>query len=63
VPASSGPLSVKICNFHGSPTPAVNAAATFLLVTTTAAIVLGYVLYRRATRGQRTAGVFEFANV
>ena len=35
VPASSGPLSVKIYNFHRSPTLAVNAAATFLLVTTT----------------------------
>lgn len=50
-------------DLHGSPTPAVNAAVTFLLVTTTVAIVLGYFLYRRATRGQRTAGVFEFANV
>jgi hypothetical protein len=63
VPASSGPLSVKIYNFHSSPTPALNADATFLLVTTTVAIVLGYFLYRRATRGQRTAGVCEFANV
>jgi hypothetical protein len=44
VAASSGPLSVKICNFHGSPTLAVNAATTFLLVTTTVAIVLGYFL-------------------
>jgi ABC-type spermidine/putrescine transport system permease subunit II len=34
-PASSGLLSVKIYNFHRSPTLAVNAAATFLLVTTT----------------------------
>ena len=34
----------------------------FLLVTTTVAIVLGYFLYRRAARGQRTAGVSEFAN-
>jgi spermidine/putrescine transport system permease protein len=47
----------------GSPTPAVNAAATLLLVTTTVAIVLGYFLCRRAARAQRTAGVFEFANV
>jgi spermidine/putrescine transport system permease protein len=63
-PATSEPLSVKIYNFtRAEPTPAVNAAATFLLVTTTMAIVLGYFLYRRATRGQRTGGVSEFANV
>jgi spermidine/putrescine transport system permease protein len=63
-PATSEPLSVKIYNFtRAEPTPAVNAAATFLLVTTTMAIVLGYFLYRRATRGQRTAGMSEFANV
>jgi len=63
-PATSEPLSVKIYNFtRAEPTPAVNAAATFLLVTTTMAIVLGYFLYRRATKGQRTGGVSEFANV
>jgi spermidine/putrescine transport system permease protein len=62
-PATSEPLSVKIYNFtRAEPTPAVNAAATFLLVTTTMAIVLGFFLYRRATRGQRTGGVSEFAN-
>ena len=63
-PATSEPLSVKIYNFsRAEPTPAVNAAATFLLVTTTLAIVIGYFAYRRATRGQRTGGVSDFANV
>ena len=63
-PATSEPLSVKIYNFtRAEPTPAVNAAATFLLLTTTFAIVLGYFAYRRATRGQRTGGVSDFANV
>jgi spermidine/putrescine transport system permease protein len=63
-PASSEPLSVKIYNFsRAEPTPAVNAAATFLLVTTTLAIVIGYLAYRHVTRGQRTGGVSEFANV
>jgi spermidine/putrescine transport system permease protein len=63
-PATSEPLSVKIYNFsRAEPTPAVNAAATFLLVTTTLAILIGYLAYRRATKGQRTAGVSEFANV
>ena len=62
--ATSEPLSVKIYNFsRAEPTPAVNAAATFLLVTTTLAIVIGYLAYRRATRGQRTGGVSDFANV
>lgn len=63
-PASSEPLSVKIYNFtRAEPTPAVNAAATFLLVTTTIAIALGYLAYRHATKGQRAGGVSEFANV
>jgi spermidine/putrescine transport system permease protein len=63
-PATSEPLSVKIYNFsRAEPTPAVNAAATFLLVTTTLAILIGYLAYRRATKGQRTGGVSEFANV
>jgi spermidine/putrescine transport system permease protein len=59
--ASSEPLSVKIYNFHGSPTPAVNAAASSSwsrpqwLVTTTVAIVLGYFLYgaRQGANGRR----------
>lgn len=63
-PATSEPLSVKIYNFaRAEPTPAVNAAATFLLVTTTIAVVLGYLAYRHATKGQRTGGVSDFANV
>jgi spermidine/putrescine transport system permease protein len=63
-PATSEPLSVKIYNFtRAEPTPAVNAAATFLLVTTTLAIVIGYLAYRHVTRGQRTGGLSEFANV
>jgi spermidine/putrescine transport system permease protein len=62
--ATSEPLSVKIYNFtRAEPTPAVNAAATFLLVTTTLAIVIGYLAYRHVTKGQRTGGVSEFANV
>lgn len=63
-PATSEPLSVKIYNFsRAEPTPAVNAAATILLVTTTLAIVIGYLAYRHVTKGQRTGGVSEFANV
>jgi hypothetical protein len=33
------------------------------VVTTTIAVVFGYLAYRHATRGQRTGGVSEFANV
>lgn len=47
------PLSVKIYNFsRGTLTPAINAAATFLLFSTLAVAVVGVFLYRRLTRGQ-----------
>ncbi|HEX9121785.1 MAG TPA: ABC transporter permease [Actinomycetota bacterium] len=53
-PASSEPLSVKIyAAARASPTPAVNAAATVLLGTTLFAALLGLLVYRIATRGQR----------
>jgi spermidine/putrescine transport system permease protein len=56
--ASSEPLSVKIYNFsRGSPTPAVNAAATFLLFATTLVVILGYLGYRYTQRGERREGV------
>jgi spermidine/putrescine transport system permease protein len=52
--ASTEPLSVKIYNFsRGTLTPAVNAAATFLLLSTLVIALLGVFLYRRITRGQR----------
>jgi spermidine/putrescine transport system permease protein len=61
-PATSEPLSVKIYNFsRSSPTPAVNAAATFLLVTTTLVVVIGFLAYRYSTRGQRRDDVARFA--
>jgi spermidine/putrescine transport system permease protein len=57
-PASSEPLSVKIYNFsRGSPTPAINAAATFLLFATTLVVILGYLGYRYTQRGERREGV------
>lgn len=50
-PASSEPLSVKIYSAaRSSPTPAVNAAATVMLVTTLGAIALAWLLYRRITK-------------
>jgi spermidine/putrescine transport system permease protein len=53
-PASTEPLSVKIYSAaRSSPTPAVNAAATFLLVSTLIAVVAGIIVFRMITRGQR----------
>src|SRR5262245_55677878 len=52
--ASTEPLSVKIYNFsRGSLTPAINAAATFLLVSTLVVALIGVFLYRRVSKGQR----------
>lgn len=48
------PLSVKIYSAaRSAPTPAVNAAATFMLISTLLAITVGVVLYRMFTKGQR----------
>jgi len=52
--AATEPLSVKIYNFsRGTLTPAINAAATFLLFSTLVIALLGVFLYRRITSGQR----------
>jgi spermidine/putrescine transport system permease protein len=64
-PATSEPLAVKIfAAARSSPTPAVNAAAAALLVGTLAAALLGLVLYRAFTKGQRSGSrVTEFAQL
>ncbi|HJS26562.1 MAG TPA: hypothetical protein VJ913_05490 [Actinomycetota bacterium] len=50
-PASPEPLSVKIYSAaRASPTPAVNAAATIMLVTTLGVTALAWFVYRRSTR-------------
>jgi spermidine/putrescine transport system permease protein len=52
--ANTEPLSVKIYNFsRGSLTPAINAAATFLLLSTLVIALIGVFLYRRFASGQR----------
>jgi spermidine/putrescine transport system permease protein len=57
-PASSEPLAVKIYNAsRGSPTPAINAAVSLMLVLTLAAITIGFLVYRRLTRGQEGAAI------
>jgi spermidine/putrescine transport system permease protein len=61
--AESQTLSMKIyTQTRGAPTPAVNAAATFMLISTTFVIALGYLAYRRYSRGQTDAGVGGFAS-
>jgi spermidine/putrescine transport system permease protein len=51
---------VKIYNAaRASPTPAVNAAATFMLLATFTVITIGFVAYRLATRGQRAEGAIS----
>ena len=58
---STEPLSVKIYNFsRGTLTPAINAAATFLLFSTLVVTLVGVFLYRRITSGQR-GGTEEMA--
>lgn len=64
-PASSEPLSVKIYSAaRASPTPAVNAAATILLITTLTVIALAWLAFRRITRDRgeavSAAGLAEF---
>jgi spermidine/putrescine transport system permease protein len=55
--ASTEPVSVKIYNTaRAAPTPALNALATLLLVFAFAAVVVGYFIFRRMTRGDDTAG-------
>jgi spermidine/putrescine transport system permease protein len=57
-PASSQPLSIFVyISARSAPTPAVNAAATFMLITTTFVIGLGYFSYKRLSRGHGDAEV------
>jgi spermidine/putrescine transport system permease protein len=54
--ASTEPVSVKIYNTaRAAPTPALNALATLLLLAALAAVVIGFLVYRRMTRGDATA--------
>ncbi len=54
--ASTEPVSVKIYNTaRAAPTPALNALASLLLFAALAAVVIGFLVYRRMTRGDSTA--------
>jgi spermidine/putrescine transport system permease protein len=54
--AASEPMSVKIyAGARSSPTPALNALATIMLVSTLITVTIGYLVYRRLTREERRA--------
>jgi spermidine/putrescine transport system permease protein len=63
--ASTEPVSVKIYNTaRAAPTPALNALATLLLLAALAAVVVGFLVFRRLTRGDGTTadrGIGAFA--
>ena len=62
--ADTEPLSVKIYSAaRSSPTPAVNAAATVMLMTTMLVIAAGWFMYRRFAQGQNQGGVGDFAQL
>jgi spermidine/putrescine transport system permease protein len=63
-PANTQPLSTFIyVTARASATPAVNAAATLMLVSTTLVIALGYLGYRRLIRGQEGGDVTTFSQL
>ncbi len=62
--ASTEPVSVKIYNTaRAAPTPALNALATLLLLASLAAVIIGFLVFRRMTRNDDTAdrGIGAFA--
>ena len=61
--STTEPVSVKIYNTaRAAPTPALNAIATLVLVASLLAVFLGYLAYRRMTRGEdeRAVGIDAF---
>jgi spermidine/putrescine transport system permease protein len=63
--SATEPVAVKIYNTaRAAPTPALNALATLLLLAALAAVLIGFLLYRRMTRGDETTtnrGIAAFA--
>ncbi len=55
--SSTEPVSVKVYNTaRAAPTPALNALTTLLLLASVLSVIIGYVLYRRLTRGEKASG-------
>jgi spermidine/putrescine transport system permease protein len=62
--ADTEPLSVKIYSAaRSSPTPAVNAAATVMLISTLLVIALGWLVYRRLSRDRGAGDVGSFVEL
>jgi spermidine/putrescine transport system permease protein len=62
--SATEPVSVKIYNTaRAAPTPALNALATLLLLAAFAAVVIGYLVFRRMTRNDEATsrGIAAFA--
>lgn len=60
--SATEPVSVKIYNSaRAAPTPALNALATLVLLASFLVITIGYLLYRRRTRGEAARGIEAFA--
>jgi spermidine/putrescine transport system permease protein len=58
--ASSEPTSVKIYNTaRAAPTPALNALATLMLLAATVAVVIGFLIYRWLSRGEKDSSSIE----
>ncbi len=61
--ASTEPVSVKIYNSaRAAPTPALNALATLVLVASVVAVTLGFLAYKRFSRGEKDVGIKSFAS-
>jgi spermidine/putrescine transport system permease protein len=59
--STTEPVSVKIYSTaRAAPTPALNAAATIVLVASLLAVALGFLAWRRMTRGESDQGVDAF---
>jgi spermidine/putrescine transport system permease protein len=59
--STTEPVSVKIYNTaRAAPTPALNAAATIVLFASLIAVTLGFLAWRRMTRGEADRGVEAF---
>jgi spermidine/putrescine transport system permease protein len=58
--ASTEPTSVKIYNTaRAAPTPALNALATLMLLAAFLAVIVGLVVYRRLSRGEKDSASIE----
>jgi spermidine/putrescine transport system permease protein len=55
--ASTETIPIQIySNARGSSTPSLNALASIMLFSTLVAVTIGYLVYRRLTRGERRGG-------